>query len=176
MTERAGATERVVLAALLRGLVVGGLLVLLWVSWQMLRGPRDVPALPSVRVARLVPGSFMLVDAPVLPADAHDPMKLLVLREPGGLVRGFYLPVDRGRVLVPVSDQMPGGVPCDDFAPDFVTQDMGCRQARPGFGFALRHRWSLDGRPLTPVTPALRPAHGQEIDGDWVLAPASPGR
>lgn len=164
-----GMTERAVLLAALRGLMAAGLLGLLWVGWQMARGPREAPAAPSVRVARLAPGSFMLVDAPLLPAGARGPLKLLVLREPGGLVRGFYLPVDGGQAAVPVSGAWVGGVPCDDFAPDFAAGDIGCRQARPGFDFALRPRWALDGRALAGHLPDLLAAQGREEAGDWVL-------
>ncbi|MFT4195592.1 hypothetical protein [Ottowia sp.] len=165
--------ERAVLAAALRGLMAAGLLALLWVGWQMARGPREAPAAPSVRVARLAPGSFMLVDAPLPPAGARDPLKLLVLREPGGLVRGFYLPIDQGGAAVPVSGALVSGVPCEDFAPDFTAGDIGCRQARPGFEFALRHRWALDGRALAGHLPDLLPAWGREVEGDWLLQAGS---
>ena len=168
------------LAGLLRGLLWGGVLAALWVGWQFLRGPREVPAPPSVRVARLVPGSFTIVNAPVSPPGAQpgarDPLKLLVLREPGGLVRGYFLPHEQGRVTVPVSGALVSGAPCEDFSPDFATQDIGCRQARPGFDFALRHRWALDGHALTPGTPPLLAAQGREVDGDWLLELAEPRR
>ncbi|MDR1969381.1 MAG: hypothetical protein LBQ32_11945 [Burkholderiaceae bacterium] len=161
--------QRAVLAAAVRGLSVMGISALLWAGWQAAGGPRELPAPPSVRVAKLAPGDFMLVAAPLLPEGAREPLKLLVLREPGGLVRGFYLPIDEGRAAVPVSGALLRGVPCEDFAPDFTTGDIGCRQARPGFEFALRSRWSLDGRPLSAHLPPLLPAQGREVDGDWLL-------
>jgi hypothetical protein len=161
--------QRAALATALRVLMAAGIAALLWVGWQAAGGPRERPAPPSVRVARLAPGGFMLVVAPLLPKDAREPLKLLVLREPGGLVRGFYLPIDEGRAAVPVSGALLRGVPCEDFAPDFTSGDIGCRQARPGFEFALRSRWSLDGRPLLPHLPPLLPAQGREVDGDWLL-------
>ncbi len=161
--------ERAILIAALRGMAAAGVLALLWVGVQMMRGPREPPAAPSVRVARLLPGSFMLVDAPLAPAGAREPLKLLVLREPGGLVRAYYLPIDNGRAAVPVAGALLRGLPCEDFAPDFGTQDIGCRQARSGFEFALRHRWALDGRALAAHLPDLLSAHGREVEGDWVL-------
>ena len=60
------------------------------------------------------------------------------------------------------------GLPCADFAPDFARQDIACRQAAPGFEFALRHRWSLTGQPLTPNTPPLPVAAGHETGGQWL--------
>jgi hypothetical protein len=162
-------TERALLAAALRGLVAAGVLALLWVGWQMARGPLDAPAVPSVRVARLAPGNFIVVDAPALPAGARGPLKLLVLRQTDGLLRGYYLPVDGGQPAVPVSGALVGGVPCDDFAPDFASGDIGCRQARAGFDFALRPRWALDGRAQAPHLPDLLAAKGREVDGDWLL-------
>ena len=161
--------ERAVLAAALRGLMAAGLLALLWVGVQSLRGPREALAAPSVRVAKLAPGGFVLVDAPLLPPGAREPLKLLVLRLPDGQVRGFYLPIDEGRAAVPVSGALVRGVPCEDFAPDFAAGDIGCRQARPGFEFALRPRWALDGRALAGHLPDLLPARGREVEGDWVL-------
>jgi hypothetical protein len=161
--------QRALLTAMLRGLGAIGMAALLWAGWQAAGGPREPPAPPSVRVAKLAPGSFMLVAAPLLPEGAREPLKLLVLREPDGGVRGFYLPIDEGRAAVPVSGALLRGVPCEDFAPDFTTRDIGCRQARPGFEFALRPRWSLDGRPLSAHLPALLPAQGREADGDWLL-------
>ena len=162
-------SERAILTTLLRAMMGAGLLAMLAVGWQMARGPREAPAVPSVRVARLAPGSFLLVNAPLLPAGAREPLLLLVLREPGGQVRGFYLPIDGGRAAVPVSGALVRGVPCEDFAPDFAAGDIGCRQARPGFEFALRHRWALDGRALAEHLPDLLPAQGREVDGDWLL-------
>ena len=40
-----------------------------------------------------------------------------------------------------------------------------------GFDFAARHRWSLQGRALSPGTPELFAVPGQERDGDWVPQP-----
>ena len=102
-------------------------------------------------------------------ANAFNAPITLVLREPGGLVRAYYLPIDNGRAAVPAAGALAPGVPCEDFAPDFGTQDIGCRQARPGFEFALRHRWALDGRALAGHLPDLLSAHGREVEGDWVL-------
>ena len=59
-------SERAILTTLLRAMMGAGLLAMLAVGWQMARGPRDAPAVPSVRVARLAPGSFVLVNAPLL--------------------------------------------------------------------------------------------------------------
>jgi len=59
-------------------------------------------------------------------------------------------------------------VPCADLAPECARQDMACRQAAPGFEFALRHRWSLTGQPLTPNTPPLPVAAGHETGGQWL--------
>lgn len=175
-TERPALSERAVLAAVLRGLALAGLAALLWVGWQVLRGPRQAPAAPSVRVAKLMPGSFLLVAAPVSPPGARDPLQLLLLRDTDGQLRGFYLPVDGGRAAVPVSGALLRGVPCEDFGPDFTARDIGCRQARPGFEFALRPRWGLDGRTLTGAAPPLLAAEGREVEGDWLLAPAEPLR
>ncbi|MFV0680614.1 hypothetical protein [Ottowia sp.] len=163
--------ERAVLTALLRDMALAGVAAVLWVGVQAMRGPQQEPELPSVRVSKLLPGSFITVDAPVRPrgAPAALKLKLLVLRQPDGLVRGYFLPAEQGRAMVPVAGSLVGGVPCDDFAPDFTAQDIGCRQARPGFEFALRHRWALDGRALTPGTPALLAVCGHEVAGDWAL-------
>ena len=95
--------------------------------------------------------------------------KLLLLRDAAGTAHAFYLPATEGLATVPAgSGPLSPGVPCDDFAPDFRTQDIACRQARPGFEFAARHRWALDGQPLTAGAPALAAAPGQESAGDWV--------
>ena len=51
---------------------------------------------------------------------------------------------------------------------DFRTRDIGCRQARPGFEFATRLRWALDGSPVTPGATALVAAPGGEQAGEWV--------
>jgi hypothetical protein len=164
---------RHILATALRGMAVGAALVLAWVGWGVLRGAPVDRGPPQLRVADLAPGSFKWSDAPVPPPGVRTEdaarYKLLVLRDAAGTARAFYLPASDGQATVPAgSGPLSPGVPCEDFAPDFRTQDIGCRQARAGFEFALRHRWALDGSPLTPGAPALAPAPGGEQSGDWV--------
>ncbi len=155
--------------AALGGLVLG---------WRYAAGPSDPYGPPSVRVLKLLPGTFMWAAAPddarYLPdglraADAAR-LKLLLLRDEDGVVRGFWLPQQDGRASVPVAASLATpGIPCDDLAPDFAAGDIACRQAASGMGFGQRHRWSLQGRALTPGTPDLYLAAGREVDGDWVL-------
>ncbi len=153
-------------------------------GWRYAGGPQAPDGPPSVRVLKLLPGTFMWADAPAdaryLPdglaaADAQR-LKLLLLRGEDGVLRAFYLPRDRGQVGLPGSASPASpGIPCRDVAPDFRAGDIACRQAAPGFEFALRHRWTLDGRSLTVGTPALVAARGREFDGDWVFE-ANPQR
>ena len=163
----------------LRGMAVGAALVALWVAWGVIRGAPQDDRPPSLRVADLAPGSFKWSDAPVPPPGVRREdagrYKLLVLRDAAGTARAFYLPASDGLATVPAgSAPLSPGVPCADFAPDFRTQDIGCRQARPGFEFATRQRWSLDGQARTPGAPALVAAPGGEQAGDWVWPPPGP--
>ena len=129
-------------------------------------------------LAALLPGTFVWADAPAdaryLPAGLRPQdaarLKLLVLRDEDGIVRAFWLPQQDGQPGVP-TDASPagGGIACRDFAPDFHAADIACRQAAPGFDFALRHRWSLSGKALSAGSPDLQPVAGHEADGDWVL-------
>ena len=92
------------------------------------------------------------------------------LRGEDGAVRGFYLPQQDGFVGVPTAaSPLTPGIPCADFAPDFRAGDIACRQAAPGFDFALRHRWSLQGRALSAGSPDLHAVAGHEVDGSWWL-------
>ena len=170
--------ERRLLIAALRGMVAAAALVGLVLGWRYAAGPPNADGPPSVRVLKLLPGTFLWAGAPAdaryLPAglgpqDATR-LKLLVLRGEDGTLRGFWLPQQGGRIGVP-TDASPAspGIPCDDFAPDFRAGDIACRQSVPGFEFALRHRWSLQGRALSAGTPDLAAANGREADGDWVL-------
>jgi hypothetical protein len=166
------------LAAALRGMVMLAALGGLVLGWRYASGPSDVDGPPSVRVLKLLPGTFMWTDAPrdarylpegLRPADAAR-LKLLLLRDEAGTVRGFWLPQQDGRADIPVSPSPASpGIPCEDLAPDFRTGDIACRQTTAGMAFGQRHRWSLEGRALTPGTPDLYPAAGREMDGDWVL-------
>lgn len=170
--------EQRLLAAVLRAMVAIAVLAALVLAWRFARGPVAPEAPPSVRVARLPPGSAIWAAAPadarylpdgLRPADAAR-LKLLVLRGTDGVVRAFYLPQQDGRAGVPVAaSPATPGIPCEDLAPDFAAGDIACRQATPGFDFAQRHRWSLQGRALTPGTPDLYPVPGREADGDWLL-------
>lgn len=175
---RRRALERRLLAAVLRGMLAGAVLAALVLAWRFARGPVVPEAPPSVRVARLPPGSAVWSAAPadarylpdgVAAADAAR-LKLLLLRGPDGAVSAFYLPQQDGRAGVPVAaSPATPGIPCEDLAPDFAAGDIACRQATPGFDFALRHRWTLHGRALTPGTPDLYRVAGQEAEGDWRL-------
>ncbi|HRN75765.1 hypothetical protein [Ottowia sp.] len=177
--------ERRALAWALRAMVALAALVGLTFGWRYASGPAEPDGPPSVRVLKLLPGTFMWADAPAdarylpagLAAADAERLKLLLLRGEDGVLRAFYLPRSGGQVGLPggASPASPG-LPCRDVAPDFGRADIACRQAAPGFEFALRHRWALDGSSLTPGTPALAAVHGREVDGDWVFEPAVPGR
>jgi hypothetical protein len=166
------------LSATLRGMVAAAAVAGLVLGWRYASGPSDPDGPPSVRVLKLLPGTFMWTEAPrdarYLPeglrAGDAPRLKLLLLRDEAGMVRGFWLPQQDGRADVPVSPSpaLPG-IPCEDFAPDFRAGDIACRQTSAGMAFGQRHRWSLEGRALTAGTPDLYPAQGREIDGDWVL-------
>ena len=130
-----------------------------------------------MRVARLPPGSFFWASAPDDPrylpdglrAQDADRLALLLLRERDGSLRAFYLPRQGGRASVPAAaSPAVAGIPCEDMAPDFGRGDIACRQTSAGFDFAARHRWSLQGRALSPGTPDLYAVPGQELDGDWL--------
>lgn len=171
-------TERRLLIATLRGMVAAAALIGLVLGWRYASGPANVDGPPSVRVLKLLPGTFMWTDAPsearYLPAGVRPPdagrLKLLVLRGEDGVVRAFWLPQQQGRIDVPTTASPASpGIPCNDFAPDFRAGDIACRQPVPGFEFAQRHRWSLEGAPLSTGSPALVKANGREMDGDWVL-------
>lgn len=153
-------------------------LVLLWVGWRFIGGAPAEDHTPHLRVSDVMPGSYKWSDAPLPPpgAPAADAgrYKLLVLRDAAGTAHAFYLPASEGLATVPAgSSPLSPGVPCADFAPDFRRQDIACRQASPGYEFAARLRWSLDGSPLTPGAPALAAAPGGERSGDWIWP--SPG-
>ncbi len=166
------------LSAALRGMVAVAALVGMVLGWRYASGPVDADGPPSVRVLKLLPGTFMWSEAPrdarylpdgLRPADAAR-LKLLLLRDEDGAVRGFWLPQQDGRADVPVTaSPATPGIPCEDLAPDFRSADIACRQTAAGMAFGQRHRWSLQGRALTPGTPDLYPAQGREVDGDWVL-------
>lgn len=165
--------HRHLLANALRGMALGAALVLLWIGWLFARGSGETAAAPSLRVSDVQPEHFKWSDAPVGPAGISNEqaaqLKLLVLRDAAGTVHAFYLPAIDGVASVPTgSAPLSPGIPCDDFAPDFRRQHITCRQPRAGFEFAARHRWALNGQPLTPGAPALVAAPGGEHNGDWV--------
>lgn len=173
-----GPTERRLIALALRAMLTAAAVAALVLAWRYAGGPTDPRETPHVRVVRLLPGTFLWADAPddprylpagLRPTDAAR-LKLLVLRGDDGVVRGFYLPQQDGWVAVPTAaSPATPGIPCADFAPDFAAGDIGCRQAAPGFDFALRHRWSLQGRALSAGSPDLHAVAGEEMDGNWVL-------
>lgn len=173
-----GLDERRLLTLALRAMVALAALLGLTLGWRYAGGPAAPDGPPSVRVLKLLPGTFLWVDAPAdarylpdgLSAADAERLKLLLLRGDDGVLRGFWLPRDRGRVGLPGGASVVSpGIPCRDVAPDFRAGDIACRQAAPGFEFALRHRWALDGSSLTTSTPALTAARGHEVDGDWVF-------
>ena len=160
-------------------------LVGLTFGWRYASGPAEPDGPPSVRVLKLLPGTFMWADAPAdarylpagLAAADAERLKLLLLRGEDGVLAPLHRP-RRGGPAGPrggASRARPGR-PWRDGGADFGRADIACRQAAPGFEFALRHRWALDGSSLTPGTPALAAVHGREVDGDWVFEPAVPGR
>ena len=161
---------RVVAALAAAGFFAFGLL-----GWQVMtaRPAPDEAAAQGLPVARLQPGRWRWTEAPALPPGAQLPegasLRVLLLRLPGGELRAFYATAMQGRPTVPVGSGHVGavGLPCADFAPDFARQDIACRQAVAGYEFALRHRWSLQGEPLTSGTPPLPEVAGREIDGQW---------
>ncbi|MFD1709235.1 hypothetical protein FVQ98_08520 [Ottowia sp. GY511] len=164
---------RVALTQALRGMAVAAALVALWVLWGFIGGAPKDERPPSLPIGDLAPERFKWSDAPVPPPGVRPEdgarYKLLVLRDAAGTARAFYLPAADGLATVPAgSSPLSPGVPCDDFAPDFRTRDIGCRQARPGFEFATRLRWALDGSPVTPGATALVAAPGAEQAGEWV--------
>ena len=171
-------SERRLLAIALRAMMAVAVLAALVLSWRYAAGPADPEGPPSVRVVKLLPGTFLWADAPAdaryLPAGLRPQdaarLKLLVLRDEDGIVRAFWLPQQDGQPGVP-TDTSPagGGIACRDFAPDFHAADIACRQAAPGFDFALRHRWSLQGRALSAGSPDLHAVAGHEVDGSWWL-------
>lgn len=167
------ALTRQVLASALRGMALGAALVLLWVGWRFIGGAPADDRPPHVRVSDVTPGAYKWTDAPLPPpgvsAAEAGRYKLLVLRDAAGTAHAFYLPATDGLATVPSgSNALSPGVPCADFAPDFRTQDIACRQSSAGFEFATRHRWALNGQPLTPGVPGLTAAPGGEEAGDWV--------
>ena len=171
-------TERALLILALRAMLAVAALAALVLSWRYAAGPAQPHGAPSVRVLKLLPGTFLWADAPADPrylppglgAPDAERLKLLLLRDEQGALRAFWLPRQQGQPGLP-SGASPDGpaIPCRDIAPDFRQGDIACRQAQPGFEFALRHRWALDGQPLTSGTPPLAAAPGQERDGDWVM-------
>ena len=168
--------ERRLLALGLRAMAAVAALAGLVLAWRYAGGPPAPDGAPGVRVVKLLPGTFMWAEAPAdpryLPRGLHPSqaarVRLLLLRTEGGRLQAFFVPWQDGRAAVPV-DASPAapGLPCLDFAPSFTSQDIACRQSASGFAFAERHRWTLAGRALTPGTPDLTPARGQEHDGDW---------
>lgn len=168
--------ERRLLALALRAMTAVALLACAAVGWHVARGPAAPEATPGIRTARLAPGQWRWADAPApppgLPLADGTRLKLLLLRTADGRLHAFHFTAVQGRPTVPVSAPPASlgspGLPCDDIAPDFTTQDIACRQPRPGFAFAQRHRWSLDGRPLTPGTPPLPVAAGHDTGGEWL--------
>lgn len=168
------------LSLALRAMVALAALVGVTLGWRYAGGPPSPEGPPSVRVLKLLPGTFMWADAPAdarylpdgLTASDAERLKLLLLRGEDGLLRAFYLPRRDGQVGLPGGASPAGpGIPCRDVAPDFRAGDIACRQAVPGFEFALRHRWALDGRSLTAGTPGLTAARGHEADDNWVFEP-----
>ncbi len=171
-------SERRLLAIALRAMMAVAVLAALVLSWRYAAGPAEPEGPPSVRVVKLLPGTFLWADAPAdarylpdgLRAQEAARLKLMLLRGEDGAVRGFYLPQQDGFVGVPTAaSPLTPGIPCADFAPDFRAGDIACRQAAPGFDFALRHRWSLQGRALSAGSPDLHAVAGHEVDGSWWL-------
>lgn len=171
--------ERRLLASSLRGMAWVAALAAFWVGWSVVRGPEREASVPSLSVADLPPRSHTWADPPVpppgLPVAAAAQFKLLLLRDAQGSVHALYWPLADGRPSLPTGGSALGpGLPCEDIAPDFQQQDIACRQASAGFEFALRHRWSLRGDALSPGTPALPRAAGQEQNGEWVWPAPAP--
>lgn len=178
-------TERRLLTLALRAMLALAVLAGAVLGRRYAGGPATPNGPPSVRVLKLLPATFMWADAPAdarylpkgLAAADAERLKLLLLRGEDGVLRAFYLPRSGGQVGLPGgASPVSPGIPCRDVAPDFRLGDIACRQAVPGFEFALRHRWALDGASLTPGTPALTAARGHEFDGDWVFEPTVEGR
>lgn len=166
--------QRRLLARLLQAMAALALLAFVALGWQAAGGPPAAPHEASLRTARLQAGQWRWAEAPALPrglrlADGAS-LHVLLLRLPDGALRAFYATASAdGRPTLPAGSPGLGtpGQPCADFAPDMRQGDIACRQAAPGFEFALRHRWSLHGEPLTSGTPALPVAAGHEDQGDW---------
>ena len=164
------------LARAVAGLAALGLLAFGWLGWRVMaaRPAADLVAAQGLHVANLAPGRYRWAEAPALPRGAQLPegasLHVLLLRLPDGALHAFYATAVEGRPALPADGGHLGaaGLPCADFAPDFARQDIACRQAAPGFEFALRHRWSLTGQPLTPNTPPLPVAAGHETGGQWL--------
>ena len=104
-------SERRLLAIALRAMMAVAVLAALVLSWRYAAGPADPEGPPSVRVVKLLPGTFLWADAPAdarylpdgLRAQEAARLKLMLLRGEDGAVRGFYLPQQDGFVGVPTA-------------------------------------------------------------------------
>ena len=88
-------SERRLLAIALRAMMAVAVLAALVLSWRYAAGPADPEGPPSVRVVKLLPGTFLWADAPAdarylpdgLRAQEAARLKLMLLRGEDGAVR-----------------------------------------------------------------------------------------
>jgi hypothetical protein len=152
--------------------LVGALASLLTLTQSLKPSEKSLAELPRIPTSDIRAGSFALVpsefDEPSLRSKGIT-VSILLLRDLGGHLQAFYVPSINQASAVPIDHYWNGGPPCEDFRPDFNSNDIACRASKEGSDIVGRHRWSLTGRNLTNNAMDLDQAIGIEENGFYVL-------
>ena len=119
--------------------------------------------LPRVPTAQLAPGQFAFAPDPYSQPPFES--ELMLVREPSGRLRVWYLPVREGRWRLPEDGRWTPGRPCPGWRVDFRAGTLRCEHP----DLPTRYRWALDGRALSGAVPDLIAVPGAEVDGHFVL-------
>lgn len=135
--------------------------------WVVASASQAQSQLPRIPTAQLRPGSHVFAPDPY--SEPPNESEILLVREKGGRLHAWYVPVRKGLRRLPDDERWSPGPPCAKFAVDFTSDTISCRDTRMPAEILLRYRWSISGRRLTEFVPDLIPIPGKEEGGFFVL-------
>jgi hypothetical protein len=130
---------------------------------------KSLAQLPMLPMRSLAAGQFMYVAHPVGSSHKQEGMSILFIRLADDELLAFYVPTRNGQPTVPISGSWYAGLPCKRFEPDFIAQDIACRDKDESPALSTRHRWSLGGKNISQTAVNLERVTGREENGYFVL-------
>jgi hypothetical protein len=124
-------------------------------------------SLPRIPTAQLRPGSHSFVADPY--SEPPNESQILLIRETGGRLRAWFIPVRKGSRRLPEDERWTPGAPCLQFLVDFRSGVIGCRDPQIPPDILRRYRWRIDGQHLTEFVPDLIAIPGAEVEGQFIL-------